>query len=335
MKPHLKLVQGPLEEQELQDDNSKTRLEIATLLTQQKHPPEATSFCKNVDLEEQLKTKEDIFDKKSQFEALDVLCVSRSQKASKYINKVGSRLQIQAEVAREKNIDTNSQEFKRAVENLIHHHDISTLCLYLQSKLKEWITAYLAEIAGYSAEAVPTYLEQLGPLDYQQQQMFLNLLADKEETFTMTENWSRNDRVLIKTCYFAKDNDTMEVDSLAEKVETTASPPKDITMNVDSPSDVSENILDNTSVPANNVESMPESDVRQLKCGNGGQFDKGKTMEQIFNDGCEQLLRWVQENYHGCSEFSDQFESGQYSGLLSLFVTPDNNLKTRIVAQAI
>ncbi|CAG8454698.1 304_t:CDS:2 [Funneliformis mosseae] len=81
MKPHLKLVQGSLEEQELQDDNSKTRLEIATLLTQQKHPPEATSFCKNVDLEEQLKTKEDIFDKKSQFEALDVLCVSRSQKA--------------------------------------------------------------------------------------------------------------------------------------------------------------------------------------------------------------------------------------------------------------
>ena len=37
---------------------------------------------------------------------------------------------------------------------------------------------YLAEIAEYSAETDPTHLEQLGPLDYHQQQTFLNLLGD-------------------------------------------------------------------------------------------------------------------------------------------------------------
>ncbi|RHZ82141.1 hypothetical protein Glove_114g104 [Diversispora epigaea] len=43
----------------------------------------------------------------------------------------------------------------------------------------------------------------------------------------------------------------------------------------------------------NKVEAMSECDLRQLKCGNGEQFDKGKTMEQILNDGCEQLLVYV------------------------------------------
>ena len=38
--------------------------------------------------------------------------------------------------------------------------------------------AYLAKIARYSAETDLTYLEQLGPLDYYQQQIFLNLLED-------------------------------------------------------------------------------------------------------------------------------------------------------------
>ncbi|CAI2197057.1 10204_t:CDS:2, partial [Funneliformis geosporum] len=67
----------------------------------QKHPPEATEFWENADLEKQLKAKEDIFDKKSQIEGLDVLCVSRSQKAGEYFNKVKLRLMKQAEMARE------------------------------------------------------------------------------------------------------------------------------------------------------------------------------------------------------------------------------------------
>ncbi|CAI2196091.1 16943_t:CDS:2, partial [Funneliformis geosporum] len=129
------------EERELQDDNSNARLEMATLLIQQvsqyftgfsadaqpravtvllrvwgdvprcsiqKHPPEATEFWENADLEKQLKAKEDIFDKKSQIEGLDVLCVSRSQKAGEYFNKVKLRLMKQAEMAREEEAGTSS-----------------------------------------------------------------------------------------------------------------------------------------------------------------------------------------------------------------------------------
>ncbi|CAG8627455.1 6876_t:CDS:2, partial [Paraglomus occultum] len=43
----------------------------------------------------------DVFDKKSQIEALDVLCVSRSQKSNEYVNKVNSRLLKQAGISRE------------------------------------------------------------------------------------------------------------------------------------------------------------------------------------------------------------------------------------------
>ncbi|RIA84326.1 hypothetical protein C1645_742413 [Glomus cerebriforme] len=92
------------EEQKIYDDNSKTRFEIATLLVQQrcarpldgvvlleKHPPEAKSFWENFELERQLAIKEDIFDKKSQIDALNVLDASRSQKSNEYIGKVNSR----------------------------------------------------------------------------------------------------------------------------------------------------------------------------------------------------------------------------------------------------
>ncbi|CAG8619192.1 7322_t:CDS:10 [Paraglomus brasilianum] len=113
MKPHLNSAKGLLdkrksiwrkqfltfltgtlvdeEEQKIYDDNSKTRFEIATFLIQQKHPPEATSFWGNFELERQLAIKKDIFDKKSQIDALNVLDASRSQKSNEYIGKVNSR----------------------------------------------------------------------------------------------------------------------------------------------------------------------------------------------------------------------------------------------------
>ena len=84
-------------------------------------------------------------------------------------------------------IDTNSQEFKRAVENLIHHHDISTLCLYLQSKLKEWIKRgnlyddreLVTKVMFHvSLSTIPNYLNET--------EVPINIYSD---------------RVLIKTCY--------------------------------------------------------------------------------------------------------------------------------------
>ncbi|CAG8768713.1 3709_t:CDS:2, partial [Acaulospora morrowiae] len=47
----------------------------------EKRSSEEESFWDGVRIEKELMIKEDIFDKKSQVEALDVLCVSRSQKA--------------------------------------------------------------------------------------------------------------------------------------------------------------------------------------------------------------------------------------------------------------
>ncbi|CAB4496081.1 unnamed protein product [Rhizophagus irregularis] len=130
MKPYLNSVQGPQdkqksvwrkrfltlltnilvdeEDQKTQNDNSKTRFETATYLVQQQHPPEATRFLENVDLDRQLVTKKDIFDKKSQIEAWDVLCISRSQKAGEYVNEVKSRIMNQAEMARDEEAGTSS-----------------------------------------------------------------------------------------------------------------------------------------------------------------------------------------------------------------------------------
>ena len=44
---------------------------------------------------------------------------------------------------------------------------------------------------------------------------------------------------------------------------------------------------------ANKVETMSINDVRQLKCGNVERFDKGKTIEGIFDDARKQLLNYV------------------------------------------
>ncbi|RHZ82143.1 hypothetical protein Glove_114g107 [Diversispora epigaea] len=63
----------------------------------------------------------------------------------------------------------------------------------------------------------------------------------------------------------------------------------------------------------NKVEAMSECDLRQLKCGNGEQFDKSKTMEQILNDGREQLLVYV----HNLNE---QDIRNHYEFVTSVFV---------------
>ncbi|PKY57164.1 hypothetical protein RhiirA4_549548 [Rhizophagus irregularis] len=48
----------------------------------EKRPPEEESFWNGVRLDKELMIREDVFDKKSQIEALDVLCVSRSRKSN-------------------------------------------------------------------------------------------------------------------------------------------------------------------------------------------------------------------------------------------------------------
>jgi hypothetical protein len=45
---------------------------------------------------------------------------------------------------------------------------------------------------------------------------------------------------------------------------------------------------------AKKVETMSINNVRNLKCGNAEKFDKGKTVEYIFNDARKQLRNYVQ-----------------------------------------
>ncbi|CAG8573790.1 17908_t:CDS:2 [Funneliformis caledonium] len=78
--------------------------EDAVLL--EKRPPEEENFWDGVRLDKELMIREDVFDKKSQIEALDVLCVSRSQKSNEYVNKINSHILEQTEMAREKEADT-------------------------------------------------------------------------------------------------------------------------------------------------------------------------------------------------------------------------------------
>ncbi|CAH1755761.1 13780_t:CDS:2 [Entrophospora sp. SA101] len=84
-----------------------------TLLIRQKRPSEEKSFWDSVEIERELMIKElcmtlnslkDVFDKKSQIEVLDVLCISRSQKSNEYVNKVNSHLLEQAEISRREEV---------------------------------------------------------------------------------------------------------------------------------------------------------------------------------------------------------------------------------------
>ncbi|CAG8572171.1 12169_t:CDS:2 [Funneliformis mosseae] len=70
-----------------------------------KRPPEEENFWDGVRLDKELMIREDVFDKKSQIEALDVLCVSRSRKSNEYVNKINSHILEQTEMAREKEAD--------------------------------------------------------------------------------------------------------------------------------------------------------------------------------------------------------------------------------------
>ncbi|CAI2192782.1 10259_t:CDS:2, partial [Funneliformis geosporum] len=87
-KRYLTYLSNILIEKE-QDDTSKKR---ATFLIQQKRPPEEENFWNSVKIEKELMIKEDIFDKKTQIGALDVIDVSRNQKVNEYVDKVNSRL---------------------------------------------------------------------------------------------------------------------------------------------------------------------------------------------------------------------------------------------------
>ncbi|CAG8464334.1 1670_t:CDS:2 [Racocetra persica] len=46
---------------------------------------------------------------------------------------------------------------------------------------------------------------------------------------------------------------------------------------------------------------MSINDICKLKCGNAEQFDKGKTIEDIFNDARKQVINYVNDlknDYH-------------------------------------
>ncbi|CAB4430271.1 unnamed protein product [Rhizophagus irregularis] len=78
-KRYLCFLSNCLIREEEHDNGAKERI---AFLIQQKRPPEEESFWNGVRLDKELMIREDVFDKKSQIEALDVLCVSRSRKSN-------------------------------------------------------------------------------------------------------------------------------------------------------------------------------------------------------------------------------------------------------------
>ncbi|CAG8696728.1 15029_t:CDS:2 [Funneliformis caledonium] len=178
------------------------------------------------------------------------------------------------------NIDTNSQDFKHAVNNLIHHHKIDTLCSYLQLKLKEWIKRgnlkddreLVTKVMFHvSLSAIPNYLNDTEvPIVIYGHKMEANICyADLliVETRPVSDGAKKSRFIFEFKCkgvnfldlQIKGDNSDWEVmEKRADKVET-----------------------------------MSASDVRQLKCGNAERFEIGKTMEDILNDGCEQLIKYV------------------------------------------
>ncbi|CAB4395601.1 unnamed protein product [Rhizophagus irregularis] len=102
-KRYLCFLSNCLIKEEEHDNGIKERI---AFLIQQKRPTEEESFWNGVRLDKELMIREDHFDKKSQIEALDVLCVSRSRKSNEYVNKINSYVLEQTEMAREKEADT-------------------------------------------------------------------------------------------------------------------------------------------------------------------------------------------------------------------------------------
>ncbi|POG78803.1 hypothetical protein GLOIN_2v1472911 [Rhizophagus irregularis DAOM 181602=DAOM 197198] len=64
-------------------------------------PPEEENFWNNVKTEKDLMVKEDIFNKQSQIDALNVLEVTCNQKCEEYVDKINSRSLKREELAEE------------------------------------------------------------------------------------------------------------------------------------------------------------------------------------------------------------------------------------------
>ncbi|RIB04528.1 hypothetical protein C2G38_673991 [Gigaspora rosea] len=73
-------------------EKNEIRKKYAICLIQQGWPPEEEDFWNDVKIEKELINEEVTFDKKSQMDALEVLDISRTQKAKEFVNKVSSKL---------------------------------------------------------------------------------------------------------------------------------------------------------------------------------------------------------------------------------------------------
>ncbi|GBB89570.1 hypothetical protein RclHR1_01630008 [Rhizophagus clarus] len=179
------------------------------------------------------------------------------------------------------------EPLKHGINSLLNDHNIDELCLYIESKLKEWIKRGNLR----DDRELVTKL------------MFHTLLSNIPNYFVDTE-------VPIDVCHNKVKSCTLFADLLIVEAKSANNAKQNQFIIEFKNKNI--NFLDlrirgsnsNWEImeqKAKKVETMSISDLRQLKCGNAEQFDKGKTIENIFDDACKQLLNYVhnlKDDYH-------------------------------------
>ncbi|CAG8586634.1 20826_t:CDS:2 [Rhizophagus irregularis] len=173
-----------------------------------------------------------------------------------------------------KKCNTNSL-LRHGINSLLNDHNIDELCLYIESKLKEWIKRGNL----YEDRELVTKV------------LFHALLSDIPNYYVDTE-------VPIDICH----NVSLYADLLIVELKSADNTKRN--RFIFEFKNKSVNFLD-LRISGNNcnwevmeqraqkVETMSISDVRRLKCGNAERFDKGKTIEDIFSDARKQLLNYI------------------------------------------
>ncbi|GBB99120.1 hypothetical protein RclHR1_03420003 [Rhizophagus clarus] len=173
----------------------------------------------------------------------------------------------------------NMNLLRYGINNLLNNHNIDELCLYVESKLKEWIKkGNLRDDRELVTKVI-----------------FHTLLSN-------IPNYSIDTEVPIDVCHKRVKTNTLYADLLIVEIKSANNAKRNRFIFEFKNKGI--NFLDlrirgNNSdwdvmeQKAKKVETMSISDVRQLKCSNAEQFDKGKTIGVIFNDACKQLFNYV------------------------------------------
>ncbi|CAG8492947.1 20731_t:CDS:2 [Racocetra persica] len=178
-----------------------------------------------------------------------------------------------------KKFKNNPNSLKNCIDSLLTDHNIEELCIYVQSKLKNWIKKGNL----YEDRELVTKI------------LFHALLSDLPNYLVDTEIPIEVYRNKVKVHTFYADLSVVELKATNNaKLNRFIFEFKNKNVNfLDLKVNGNNNKWEILEEKAKKIEKMSENEIRQLKCSNSEKFDKGKTIQTIFNEACQQLLNYV------------------------------------------